>query len=290
MNKILFMKYKGVILFVLLVFVLMTSITAISAQNATDNLTADADNVLEENTDDIEEISADENIDIVQKEDNVLNDTLASNEDNATVFFTTYKNKAHWHNIFLTAKAETNKGKVGEKILYTIKVTNKNLFDVYMLDLYMGEYQEYTHSPISTGKGYGIYDDSWVTVNKLGAGQTKTIKMYLVLWEPSNTTIETDIGDYESKSKIRTIANTPKVTKKAVKTKITYKANGKAVKKLKVEVKVYTGKYYKLYKLKTNKKGIIKFKTKYLTKGKHKIVFKSLNKKYSLKNTFKIRI
>ena len=43
MNKILFMKYKGVILFVLLVFVLMTSITAISAQNATDNLTADAD-------------------------------------------------------------------------------------------------------------------------------------------------------------------------------------------------------------------------------------------------------
>lgn len=255
----------------------MVSITAISAANATDVLTAEDSNILEEDTNDIEALSADENADTAVK------------EDNTSVVFTEYKNKDTSHKIVVKAKAETNKGKTGDKILYTVKVTNNNLFDVYNLDLYMGEREEYSH--ISLGnKGFGIYDDEWITVYKLGAGQTKTIKMYLKLWEPGKTSIKTTVGPFESKSKIRTIADTPKVTSKSVKTKITYKANSKPVYKLKVKVKVYTGKHYKTYNLKTNKKGIIKIKTKYLTKGKHKIVLKSMNKKYSLKNTFKIRI
>lgn len=271
------MNIKGVILLVLMSLILMTSIAAISAENVSDTLAAEDGDILEENTEDIEEISASENT------------NTTPNEDNTTVVFTEYKNKDKAHKIYVTAKAETNKGKVGDKILYTVKVTNKNLFDVYLLDLYMGEREEYSHLAIGN-KGFGIFDDEWITVHKLGAGQTKTIKMYLKLWEPGNTSIKTLVGNYETKSKIRTIADTPKVTSKSVKTKITYKANSKPVEKLKVKVKVYTGKQYKVFKLKTNKKGIIKLKTKYLTKGKHKIVLKSMNKKYSLKNTFKIRI
>lgn len=254
----------------------MTSIAAISAENSTDTLTAENDDILE-NTDNMGEISASENT------------NTTTDEDNTTVVFTEYKNKDKAHKIYVTAKAETNRGKVGDKILYTVKVTNKNLFDVYLLDLYMGEREEYAHLPIGHN-GYGIYDDEWITVYKLGAGQTKTIKMYLKLWEPGNTSIKTTVGNYETKSKIRTLADTPKVTSKSVKTKITYKANNEPVKKLKVKVKVYTGKQYKVFKLKTNAKGIIKLKAKYFTKGKHKIVLKSMNKKYSLKNTFKIRI
>lgn len=270
------MKFKGVILLVFLALILMTCITAISAENATDVPLAAEDTEILEDSNGTGEVNTNE-------------DATDTNEDNDTVIFTEYKNKDKSQKIVVKAKAKTNKGKVGGKILYTVKVTNNNLFDVYLLDLYMGEREEYSHLPIGH-KGFGIYDDEWITVYKLGAGETKTIKMYLKLWEPGNTTIKTLVGPFESKSKIRTIANTPKVTGKTVKTKITYKANGKAVKKLKVKVKVYTGKHYKVFKLKTNKKGIIKFKAKKIRKGKHKIVLKSMDKKYSLKKTFKIRI
>lgn len=271
------MKVKKILLLVLLTLILIVSINAISAENATDMpLTAEENDILGDTNGTVETATNDSSTDL--------------KEDNETVIFTEYKNKDNTDNIYVSAKAETNTGKVGEKILYTVKVTNKNLFDVYDLYLFMGEYESYAHFALEHNKGYYIFDDAYIVINKLCAGETKIIKMQLMLWEPGETSIETLVGAYDYKSKIRTILKTPKVTKKYIKTKITYKANKKPVKKLKVKVKVYTGKYYKIYKLKTNKKGIIKLKTKYLSKGKHKIVFKSLNKKYSLHRTFKIRI
>ena len=87
--------------------------------------------------------------------------------------------------------------------------------------------------------------------------------------------------------KAKTTVKAPKVTVKAKKSKyfkvtVKSKVTKKAVNKLKIKVKVYTGKKYKVYKLKTNKKGVAKLNTKKLKKGKHKVVITSLNKNYSI--------
>ena len=53
--------------------------------------------------------------------------------------------------------------------------------------------------------------------------------------------------------------------------KVKNKASGKAVSGVKLTVKVYTGKKYKSYSLKTNSKGEATINTKALSKGSHKI-------------------
>lgn len=60
------------------------------------------------------------------------------------------------------------------------------------------------------------------------------------------------------------------------------KVTKKVVNKLKLKIKVYTGKKYKTYKVTTNSKGIAKINTKALKKGKHKVVISSYNKNYSV--------
>ncbi len=93
--------------------------------------------------------------------------------------------------------------------------------------------------------------------------------------------------------KIKTTVKAPKITAKLKKSKyfkVTVKANKKAVKKVKIKVKVYTGKKYKIYKLKTNKRGVAKLNTKKLSKGKHKVVISSGNKNYKISAKSKITI
>ena len=80
-----------------------------------------------------------------------------------------------------------------------------------------------------------------------------------------------------SKAKLKISA--PKIThkyKKNEKYKITVKnkESKKVMKGIKLTVKVYTGKKFKKYSLKTNKKGIASFNMKSLKKGSHKVVIK----------------
>ena len=60
----------------------------------------------------------------------------------------------------------------------------------------------------------------------------------------------------------------------------------KPVKGIKVTMKVYTGKKYKTYNLKTNKKGEASINTKSLSKGNHKVIIKTkATKKYKAAST-----
>ena len=52
----------------------------------------------------------------------------------------------------------------------------------------------------------------------------------------------------------------------------------KPAKDLKVKVKVYTGKKYKTYNIKTNAKGIAQLNTKSIAKGTHNVVVNSGDK------------
>ncbi|MBR4446964.1 hypothetical protein [Methanobrevibacter sp.] len=112
---------------------------------------------------------------------------------------------------------------------------------------------------------------------------------YYIICPLPKTTINTKI------SKAKTIVKAPKVTAKYKKSKyfkvtVKNKATKKAVKKLKLKVKVYTGKKYKTYTIKTNKKGVAKLNTKKLNRGKHKVKITSKNKNYKISKKSKIKI
>ena len=66
--------------------------------------------------------------------------------------------------------------------------------------------------------------------------------------------------------------------------------NGKYVKNVKINLKVYTGSKFKRYTVKTNYKGIAKFNTKSLRLGNHKVVISSADDKYKISKTSKIFI
>lgn len=73
--------------------------------------------------------------------------------------------------------------------------------------------------------------------------------------------------------------------------KITIKdTDKKIIKKLKLKVKVYTGKKTKTYTLKTNAKGIATLSTKNLKKGTHKVVISSGDSNYTLSKKSYIHI
>ena len=60
------------------------------------------------------------------------------------------------------------------------------------------------------------------------------------------------------------------------------------VKNLVLKVKVYTGKEYKNYSIKTNSNGVAKLQTKNLKLGTHKICISTINKNYNISESSKI--
>lgn len=74
------------------------------------------------------------------------------------------------------------------------------------------------------------------------------------------------------------------------KIKVKDKTTKKPMKRVKLKVNIYTDKKVKVYKLKTNSKGIAKINTKKLSIGKHKVIIKSGSKKYKFTKKTKIII
>lgn len=95
--------------------------------------------------------------------------------------------------------------------------------------------------------------------------------------------------------KCPTIVKAPEITSKFKKSKnfkitVKNKFTNKFLKKVKVKVKVYTGKKHKIYIVKTDKKGVAKLNVKKLSKGTHKVVISSGNSKYKISAKSTIRI
>ena len=151
---------------------------------------------------------------------------------------------------------------------------------------------------VYTGKKSKTY---YATTNSKGVANFKhasTLKIGSHKVEISSANKKIIISKKTSTIKVKkakTIVKAPKVTAKAKKNKyfkitVKNKATKKVVKKLKIKVKVYTGKKAKKYTLKTNKKGVAKIKTKSLKKGSHKVVISSGNSKYKVSLKSKIVI
>ena len=101
-----------------------------------------------------------------------------------------------------------------------------------------------------------------------------------------------DFVSYIVVNKAKTTVKVPKSIKKYKKLHITIKnkKTKKAISKVKIKVKVYTGKKYKTFKIKTDKKGIAKLNISKLKKGKHALIIKSLNNNYKISKKTYIKV
>ncbi|MCQ2738350.1 MAG: hypothetical protein MJ224_07060 [archaeon] len=87
--------------------------------------------------------------------------------------------------------------------------------------------------------------------------------------------------------KATTTVSAPKVTNKYkasayFKVTIKNKATGKVVSGLAIKIRVYTGKSYKTYTVKTNTNGVAQLNTKSFKKGTHYVMISSGNSKYTV--------
>ena len=96
-------------------------------------------------------------------------------------------------------------------------------------------------------------------------------------------------------TRAKAIVKAPKVKFKHKKSKyfkvtLKHKTTKKPMSGIKVKLKIYTGKKFKTYTVKTNKKGVAKFNTKKLKYGKHRVKIMSGNKNVIVSKKSVIRI
>ena len=147
---------------------------------------------------------------------------------------------------------------------------------------------------VFTGKRYSTYN---VVCDENGRAEFDTSKISAGKHDITITSKDKNIKLSKVKSEIKIKrANakiiSPKSIKRGLKLKITVKnkGSGNPIAKTVFKVKIFTGKHFKSVKVKTNSKGILKIKTKKLTKGKHKIAIKLKDDNYSINKKFKIKV
>lgn len=153
----------------------------------------------------------------------------------------------------------------------------------YTLDPLDQSYKNGYYSPILIGPANSDKDEPITSVSVTNSNDT------------DNSTYK-NVTSYDLKKYIlqKTVVKAPKVTNKFKKSayfkiKVSDKKSKKPI-KCKIKVKVYTGKKFKTYKLKTDKKGIAKINTKSLKRGSHKVIITQNNNKYDISSQSKIII
>lgn len=179
----------------------------------------------------------------------------------------------------VTPKALSTTYDSGKAFTVTVLDADKKpVKDLYLtLKVFTGKTSK-TYYAATNSKGVASFKDA----SKLAIGTHKV--------EITSTNMVYDVKKTSSSIKVakaKTTIKAPKVTAKVKKSKyfkvaVKNKATKKVVKNIKVKVKVYTGKKYKTYTIKTNKKGIAQLNTKSLKVGKHKVVISSGNSKYTI--------
>ena len=188
--------------------------------------------------------------------------------------------------------APTKKVKLKKKSYFYIRVVDSSGISAKKIKIKVKVY---------TGKKYKTY-----TIKTSGTGLAKLLTKKLALGK-HKVIISTADKRYKIKKtsyikvlkKVSSTAQT--LTVSAPSKTVKYKKSGYfnitvfspyhfPVKKLKLKVKVYTGKKYKTYTIKTNSKGIAKLQTKSLALGTHKIKISTKNKKYKISKSSSIKV
>lgn len=300
------MKFKKIILVTLLLFVALT----ISAISATDNyqtnetINLNEDSIDEEITvENNEEYILNENKDIQQQDSNNLQIIYSNNDEQDKLGAPTQKDG--WNVEFWVSSNSQVKNTfdISEKPIHiTINVKNSNSdFSSVGMKLqcslkypsgkttqwnstltlaqqtgfessYLNELGTYTVSVKSEGYSLSGSTYSFKIINKT-AEEIKNKQSQDNNYPDYDDYDDFDYEEDESGEKIKIKAPNLKVkykSKKYFKVTLKYK-NGSPIKHSWVTLKIWTGKKSKTYDLKTNSKGIIKFSTKKLKLGTHKV-------------------
>lgn len=132
-----------------------------------------------------------------------------------------------------------------------------------------------------------IYTDSMgiakFTVSSLTPGKhTITVRLHNAYFNPYELSVPVTVKKSVAKitvSKITAVYKSGKLWK----IKLTDTSNNKPLAKISIKLKVYTGKKYKTYTVKTDSKGVATFKASTLAKGTHKVVLSLSLKGYTCK-------
>ncbi|MCQ2976717.1 MAG: DUF3344 domain-containing protein [archaeon] len=147
--------------------------------------------------------------------------------------------------------------------------------------------------------GSKLYKTVSVTTDKNGVAKFSASKLAIGTHKVVVSLADTDKYEaisekaYVKVAKAATTVTAKKVTfkkgaKKYFTVTIKNKATKKVVKSLTLKIKVYTGKKYKTYKVKTNTKGVAKLSTKALKKGTHKVAISTTSKNYTVSKSGKL--
>lgn len=143
---------------------------------------------------------------------------------------------------------------------------------------------------VFTGKKYKVYH---VFTNKNGVATFKvnskinvgSHNVEITSADPnySLTKIKTTIKITKAKTTVKAPVVAHKYrASKFFKVTVKDKATKKAAGSIKVNLRVFTAKTYKTYSVKTDKKGVAKFNTKFLAVGKHNVIISSGNSNYAI--------
>ncbi len=192
---------------------------------------------------------------------------------------------------------------VGKKLTTTFD--SKKYFSVRLIETDDGSYSSYPAKALfKIYKGNELIKKFYKKADSFGRLRYRITtklpvgKYKVVIQQCDDHYNTTDFVSYIKIKKAKTIVKAKKVKSMYKKSKyfkifVKNKVTKKKVKGLKLKVKVYwkhNGKKYKIFKIRTNKKGIAKFNTKKIGRGKHKVVIRSLNKNYKVYKKSKIII
>jgi hypothetical protein len=281
---------KFVIAIILLIGLIAVSAVAADEDVGEQALGQDADGevIAEDLNDDSLEKSADENTEILSKSDETP--ALGMSEGQYVVDAKSNGGKK------ISAKLEPMKLSTtygsGDhfKVAVVDSKTNKLVSNAKLvLKVYTGK--KYKKVTLKT-RYYGVaeYDAS-----KLGIGKHK-----IVVSSASGKVAAKSKTSYVTVKKATLDISAPKTVndykKGSFKVTVKNKKTSNPVKGVKVKIKVYTGKKYKTYSVKTNAKGVASISTKSLSKATHKVAvnvkktskYKSASKKSSIKIVKKV--
>lgn len=292
------MKFKNIILITLLLLTILT-IGAVSATDSnSDELTTNDDYNILGDTDDINDLSSSDYKGPVTDEDNTKNnDILSSTNSEKTINYTIRNTEVHLYSIDeegYYVLHDSISGYSNSNIKFNIivfphlanneggTVTLKFNGGTYTADIFDGSASILAKIPSKAGSYKATLSYSGYTYDK-----------YKYTYTPSSSTFTINVKSTNTETASATIVKAPTVTayyKDNAYFKVTVTKNGKAVKNLKLKLKVYTGEKAKTYTVKTNSKGVASFKTNQLSIGTHKVVIQSGNKNYKISKTSKIII
>ena len=158
----------------------------------------------------------------------------------------------------------------------------------FLMIIKKGKTEQYHYADTNVN---GLYEYS---VSKLSAGKYN-IRIVSSYGEESYTAPFMEKTITVTIEKAKTIIKAPKVTNKYKKSKyfkvtVKDKQTKKALKKIKIKLKIYTHKKSKTYTVKTDKNGVAMFKTNKLSKGLHKVIIESGNSNFIISKKSSIKI